>query len=141
MQERLTMRRSFVIAAASGATALAIGAGAASAARANCPHTTVQNVEAICLDSDCPPGIQSYWATIVNRFPHKLYITYAFRSGNRNVSIIPGGLELQPNSAISQPIGLGRDILPKENLAARTGRLRILECGTDPNIRFKWRRR
>jgi hypothetical protein len=133
------MRRRFVIAAMAG-VALAVFAGAANAARGSCPHTTVQDVEGICLDGDCPPGIQSYWATIVNKFPHKLYITYVFRAGTRSVSMIPGGLELQPNSAISQPIGLGRNILPKEKRGARIGRLRILECGTDPKIRFKWRR-
>ena len=110
-------------------------------ANAICPHTTVKEVVSICLDRKCPPGIQSYWATIVNRFPYKLYITYAFRSGKRDASIIPGGLELQPNSALRQPIGLGRNPLPQEDKGTRTGRLRILECGTDPDIRYKWRLR
>ncbi len=111
----------------------------ASPAKATCPHTKVENVYATCLGGKCPPGIHAYWATIENRFPHKLYITYAFRSGKRNTSIIPGGLELQPNSAIRQPIGIGRTVLPQEEHEVRTGRLRILECGTDPNIRYKWR--
>lgn len=92
------------------------------------------------MDNKCPDGLHGYFATIANRFPHKLYITYAFRSGERNTSIIPGGLELQPNSAKRQPIGIGYVPLPQgEELAARTGRLRILECGTDPDIRYKWR--
>lgn len=113
--------------------------GIAAPALAACPHTRVEDVSSSCLDKQCPPGMQAYWATIVNRFPNKLYITYAFRSGARNTSIIPGGLELQPNSAIRQPIGIGRTLLPEEPHDSRVGRLRILECGTDPKIRYKWR--
>ena len=114
-------------------------AGFSLPAMANCPHTHVASVSASCIDRKCPPGMHAYWATIENRFPKKLYITYAFRSGVRNQSIIPGGLELQPNSSLRQPIGIGRTVLPKEAHDARVGRLRILECGTDPKIRYKWR--
>ena len=117
-----------------------MGAGLSWPAMAICPHTKVTDLSATCLDKSCPPGLQAYWATIVNRYPYKLYITYAFRSGPRDTAIIPGGLELQPNSADLQPIGIGHGALPlDEDLIARNGRLRILECGTDPNIRYKWR--
>jgi hypothetical protein len=115
-----------------------VGVGLALPAHAICPHTKVKDLSAVCLDKNCPPGLQAYFATIVNRFPHKLYVTYAFRSGKRQSQIIPGGLELQANSEISQPIGIGRTALPKET---QKKRLRILECGTDPKIRYKWRRR
>lgn len=115
--------------------------GSTGVAQAQCPHTRVQEVTSTCLDDSCPPGTNAYWATIVNRFPHKLYLTYAFRSGRRNKSIIPGGLELPPNSAVRQPIGIGRAVLPEESHDSRIGRLRILECGTNPKIRYKWRRK
>lgn len=128
--------------AAGTAAAVAMLAGAVSPASANCPHTKVDDVRSYCMESKCPEGLQGYFATITNRFPETLYITYAFRAGTRNTSIIPGGLELQPNSAKRQPIGIGYVPLPKdEELDARTGRLRILECGTDPNIRYKWRKK
>jgi hypothetical protein len=115
-------------------------AGATASAAGICPHTKVVKVSVSCLDDKCPPGIQAYWATIINRFPYKLYVTYAFRSGTRLSQIIPGGLELPPNSETRQPIGIGRAILPKEEQKVRAGRLRVLECGTDPQIRYKWRR-
>jgi hypothetical protein len=118
-----------------------MGAGLSWPAMAICPHTKVTDLSATCLDKSCPPGLQAYWATIVNRYPYKLYITYAFRSGKRQKQIIPGGLELQPNSEISQPIGIGRTLLPEEPHKRRVGRLRILECGVDPKIKYKWRRR
>jgi len=126
--------------------AMLVGVGLASAALlaspalATCPHTVVKDVGSSCISKRCPKGLQAYWAVIRNDFPHKLYITYAFRSGPRDTAIIPGGLELQPNSADLQPIGIGHGALPlDEDLIARNGRLRILECGTDPNIRYKWR--
>ncbi len=115
-------------------------AATAMPAAAICPHTKVVSISASCMDEACPPGLQAYWATIVNKFPYKLYVTYAFRAGERLSQIIPGGLELKPNSETRQAIGIGRAILPDEKQKARVGRLRILECGTDPQIRYKWRR-
>lgn len=131
--------RNFGVAAAAVAGIVML-AGAASPAFANCPHTSVKDVRSYCLDKRCPEGLQGYFATITNRFPHTLYITYAFRAGDRNTSIIPGGLELKPNSSVRKPLGIGYRPLPKgEEIDARAGRLRILECGTDPDIRYKWR--
>ena len=114
--------------------------GLTSPVQAQCPHTRVQDISSTCLDQKCPPGVNAYWATIVNRFPATLYVTYAFRPARFNRLIIPGGLELPPKSAIRKPLGIGRSVLPEESHDSRIGRLRILECGTDPKIRYKWRR-
>ena len=60
-------------------------------------------------------------------------------SGVGKTAVIEALLD-QLKDADLQPIGIGHGALPlDEDLIARNGRLRILECGTDPNIRYKWR--
>jgi hypothetical protein len=112
---------------------------AAGSASAICLHTSVKGLDGRCLDRRCPPGTTAYMATIENSFPEQLYITYAFRRPDG--AIITAGLTL--DQGVSRlPIGIGPVSLPVgEGYDKRLGRLRILECGIDPAIIFKWRRK
>ena len=108
-------------------------------AAAICPHTSVKGLDGKCLDGRCPPGSTAYMATIENSFPDQLYITYAFRRPDN--AIITAGLALKPGVS-RLPLGFGPNILPAdEPHNRRLGRLRILECGVDPAIKYKWRRK
>lgn len=111
----------------------------APAAYAICPDTSVKKLEGICLDAVCPPGTTAYMATVENKFPHQLFITYAFRRPDK--AIITAGLTLQPG-VTRMPLGFGPAVIPKTESAERSmGRLRILECGTDPDIIYRWRKK
>ena len=108
-------------------------------AAAICPHTSVKGLDGKCLDGRCPPGSTAYMATIENTFPEPLYITYAFRRPDK--AIITAGLTLKPGTA-RLPLGFGPAVLPPdEGYDVRLGRLRILECGSDPDIIYKWRKK
>ncbi len=118
---------------------VALGVLMPAAALAICPDTSVTKLEGICLDARCPPGTTAYMATIENRFPNQLFITYAFRRPDQ--AIITAGLTLQPGTS-RMPLGFGRAQMPiGENAEASMGRLRILECGANPDIIYKWRRK
>jgi hypothetical protein len=109
-------------------------------ALANCPNTSVKSLDGQCLDARCPPGATAYMATIENTFPaEKLYITYAFRRPDN--SVITAGLALKPGIQ-RLPLGFGRSVLSDaESVTERTGRLRILECGINPDIVYRWRKK
>ena len=112
---------------------------APSMALAFCPDTSVKKLEGICLDAKCPPGTTAYMATIENKFPNQLYITYAFRRPDK--AVITAGLTLKPGTT-RMPPGFGPSQIPStEDEETRIGRLRILECGANPDIIYKWRRK
>lgn len=116
-----------------------IGCLAPAAALAICPETSVKGLVGICLDQKCPPGTTAYMATIENKFPKLLYITYAFRRPDK--AIITAGLTLKPGTS-RLPLGFGPSELPlSEAHESRLGRLRILECGANPDIIYRWRRK
>ena len=117
----------------------AIGCLAATGAWAICPDASVKKLAGICLDAVCPPGTTAYMATIENKFPRQLYITYAFRRPDK--AIITAGLTLKPGTT-RMPLGFGPAKIPSgESVEKTKGRLRILECGADPDIIFKWRKK
>lgn len=119
--------------------AAALGVLAPSMAMAFCPDTSVTKLEGICLDAQCPPGTTAYMATIENKFPTQLYITYAFRRPDK--AIITAGLTLRPGTS-RMPLGFGPSDMPgAEDEETRIGRLRILECGANPDIIYKWRKK
>ena len=104
-----------------------------------CPETSVKSLDGLCLDARCAPGITAYMATIDNKFPNLLYIIYAFRRPDK--ALITAGLTLKPGVS-RQPLGFGPSALPAlEDREKRLGRLRILECGANPDIIFRWRKK
>lgn len=116
----------------------AFGVLIAPAAMAICPETSVKRLDGICLDARCPPGAMAYMATIENKFPNVLYITYAFRRPDK--AIITAGLTLKPGVS-RMPLGFGpQGTLNVEDQETRMGRLRILECGANPDIIYRWRK-
>lgn len=108
------------------------------AAMAICLHTSVKGLDGKCLDRNCPPGTTAYMVTIENSFPEQLYITYAFRRPDG--AIIMAGMALQ--QGVSRlPLGMGNALLPTdEAYDKRLGRLRILECGVNPAVMYRWRK-
>ena len=110
-----------------------------SGAAAICPETSVKGLDGICLDASCPPGVTAYMATIENRFPNQLYITYSFRRPDK--ALITAGLTLKPGIS-RMPLGFGpAQLPPSEEYDKRVGRLRILECGANPDIIYRWRKK
>jgi len=110
-----------------------------SKALAICPETSVKALDGVCLDAKCPPGMTAYMATIENKFPSLLYITYAFRRSDK--ALITAGLTLKPGVS-RLPLGFGPAVLPiSEEHDTRLGRLRILECGANPDIIYRCRKK
>jgi hypothetical protein len=120
------------------AALLAVGVTAAADASASCRQTEVLDVYSACLTEGCPPGDSVvYHAHMRNNASHKLFLTYRFNRPDG--ALIRGGFALGPKAEIVRPIGLGPTQIPEDKNGARLARLRVVECGRDESIQWRWR--
>ena len=123
----------FAVACAAVVLAFATGASAA------CQKTEVRDVQSVCLERGCAPGSQVlYRAKLRNLTGDVMFLMYEF--DRPDGAWIKGGLEMQPFEELTKPIGFGTSDLAGNDPTKWASRFRLVECGTDEDIKFRWHR-
>lgn len=120
------------------AAMVAGGITAAADASASCRQMEVLDVYSACLTEGCPPGDSVvYHAHMRNHAAHHMFLT--FRFARPDGALIRGGFGLAPKAEMVRPIGLGPTQIPERENGARMARLRVVECGRDEAVQWRWR--